>query len=133
VVGSLLIVLALFMVFAWMLRRMQPKSAMQLPAEVFEAYGRGSLGGKQQVQLVRCGRKLLLLAVGPGGVETLTEITDPVEVDRLSGLCHAEMADSATTNFRQVFEQLAFGRTRDDADLPAETDYGQSHAPSVLR
>jgi hypothetical protein len=40
-------------------------------------------------------------------VETLTEITDPLEVDRLAGLCQQTRPDSATTMFRQVFEQLA--------------------------
>ena len=49
--------------------------------------GRAPLAGRQHVHLLRCGSKLLLVSVTPGGAETLTEVTDPAEVDRLAGLC----------------------------------------------
>ena len=63
------------------------KSATLLPTEVVEVLGRAPLAGRQQMHLLRCGNKLLLVSVTPTGAETLTEVTDPVEVDRLSGLC----------------------------------------------
>jgi flagellar biogenesis protein FliO len=105
--GSLAIVLALFFVTAWVLRRGAPQAALSLPRDVVEVLGRAPLPGKQQVHLLRCGQKLLLVWAGAGGVETLTEITDPTEVDRLAGICRAAHPHSATAAFRNVFQQLA--------------------------
>jgi hypothetical protein len=36
---------------------------------------------------VRCGPKILILGVGPDGIRTLSEITDPVEIDLMAGAC----------------------------------------------
>jgi flagellar biogenesis protein FliO len=107
VAGSLAFVLGLFMVVAWAMRRAAPGVARLLPKEVVEVLGRAPLAGRQQLHLLRCGHKLLLVSATPAGVETLTEITDPLEVDRLAGLCQQTRPDSSTTLFRQVFEQLA--------------------------
>lgn len=129
VVGSLAVVLGIFFVVAWGMRRAAPPGATLLPGEVFEILGRASSGNRQQVQLYRCGNKLLLVSVTAAGAETLTEITDPVEVDRLAGLCQQAQPNSATEAFRQVFTQFAprrpesglpsrlFGK-RDPADQP---------------
>ena len=105
--GSLAIVLGLFFVVAWAMRKAAPHGSLVLPKEVFEILGRAPLGARQQVQLLRCGNKLLLVSITPGGTETLTEITDPLEVDRLAGICQQAHPKSSTTAFRQVFQDLA--------------------------
>jgi len=115
--GSLAIVLGLFLVVAWALRKTAPRGSLVLPKEVFDILGRAPLGARQQVQLLRCGNKLLLVSITPGGAETLTEVTDPVEVDRLAGICHQAHPKSATTAFRQVFQQMA-----PKSAAPAEMD-----------
>lgn len=107
VVGSLALVLGLFFVLAWAMRRAAPRGSTILPAEVVEVLGRAPLAGRQQVHLLRCGTKLLLVSVTPTGAETLTEITDSDEVNRLAGLCRQAHPDSATAAFRQVFGQLS--------------------------
>jgi flagellar biogenesis protein FliO len=107
--GGLAIVLGLFLAAAWALRQAAPKSATLLPGEVVEVLGRAPLAGRQQMHLLRCGNKLLLVSVTPAGAETLTEVTDPVEVDRLAGLCRQAHPKSATATFRQVFQQLGAG------------------------
>jgi len=89
------------------LRRSMPAGPRMLPSEVVEVLGRVALAGRQHAHLVRCGNKLLLLSVAPAGVETLTEITDPLEVDRLAGLCQQSHPHSASTAFRQVFQQFS--------------------------
>lgn len=63
------------------------------------------------MQLVRVGTKLLLLALSPQGVRTLTEITSAVEVERLSELCRRQKPDSATASFRSLVEQVGGERT----------------------
>jgi flagellar biogenesis protein FliO len=105
--GSLALVLGLFMILAWIMRRTVPGAVQALPGEVVEVLGRAPLAGRQQVHLIRCGSKLILVSVTPEGAETLTEITDPEEVDRLSGLCRETHPGSATNAFRHVFGQLA--------------------------
>lgn len=110
IAGSLAIVLTLLFVALWLLRRAGPAAVQPLPVEVVELLGRAPLSGRQQMHLLRCGRKLLLVSVTPECAKTLTEITDPVEVDRLSGLCQQSRPNSATAAFRRVFEQFASAR-----------------------
>ena len=105
--GSLAVVLGIFLLIVWVLRRASPGGAGILPAEAFEMLGRAPLANHQQVHLLRCGNKLLLVAVAAAGAaprKTLTEITDPAEVDRLAGLCRrARARQRPTATFRQVF------------------------------
>jgi flagellar biogenesis protein FliO len=112
VVGSLGVVLGLFLVLVWCTRRFAPAGSTQLPKEVLEMLGRSSLSPRQQVQLVRLGNKLLLVAMTPTGAETLTEITDPEEVERLASLCRRGQPASASGSFTQVLSQL----TREPAE-----------------
>jgi flagellar biogenesis protein FliO len=105
--SSLAIVLGLFFFVAWALRKAAPRGSIVLPNEVFEILGKASLGSRQQVQLVRCGNKLVLLSITPGGTESLTEVTDPLEVDRLAGICRQAHPRSSTKAFQQVFQQFA--------------------------
>lgn len=105
--ASLAVVLGLFFVVAWALRRGMPRGAAQLPSDVVEVLGRTPLASRQFAHLIRCGNKLVLIHLAPGSARTLTEITDPVEVDRLSGICRQAHLTSATVSFRQVFQQFA--------------------------
>ena len=107
VIGSLAVVLGIFFLVAWCMRRAAPPGLTALPPEAFEVLGRAPMANRQQAYLLRCGNKLLLVSVTGAGVETLTEIVDPVEVDRLAGLCRQAQPNSATATFRQVFEQFA--------------------------
>lgn len=85
--ASLGIVLGLFLLVVWMMRRGMPKGGGLVPSEAVEVLGRAPIGGKQSVHLVRCGNKIVLLNVSAASVETLTEITDPAEVERLQEIC----------------------------------------------
>jgi flagellar biogenesis protein FliO len=107
VFGCLGVVLGIFLLIAWMIRRAAPQGLTRLPNEAFEVLGRAPLAGRQNVHLVRCGSKLLLVSITPAGTETLTEIIDPQEVDRLAGLCRQAGPQSSTAAFRRIFEQLA--------------------------
>ena len=61
VVVSLAVVLGLFFIVAWFMRRGLPNSTRRLPAEVVEVLGRTPLAGRQQMHLLRFGNKLLLV------------------------------------------------------------------------
>jgi hypothetical protein len=68
--------------------------------------------------LLRIGNKMLLVAISAGGAETLTEITDPLEVDRLAGLCQQQSPHSSTNAFKQIFQQFARRGDTDQLDAP---------------
>jgi flagellar biogenesis protein FliO len=106
-IGSLAIVVGLFLLVAWVLRRGMPKQTPLLPSGILEVLGRAPLVGRQQVHLVRLGNKLLLLAITPGGIETLTEVTDPVEIDRLAGICRQSGPFSSTKAFTQLLGEFS--------------------------
>jgi len=107
VLGSLSVVLAAFFVLVWLSRKTAPKGLAPLPGEVFESLGRAPLTARQQMQLIRLGNKLVLLSVTSTGAETLTEITDVDEVNRLAGLCQQGRSGSISDTFRQVLSQYA--------------------------
>ena len=108
--GSLSLVLGLFFLVAWLLKRPGRKQLARLPRDVLDVLGRSELpGGREQLQLVRLGRKLVLLWVSSSGVESLAEVTDPAEVDHLVGLCQQTQAGSSTAAFHQILEQVGRG------------------------
>lgn len=104
---SLAAVVALFLGATYVLRKSLPAAATVLPKEVVEVLGRTPLGGRQSAHLIRLGNKLLLVNVTTSGAETLTEVTDPLEVDRLAGLCRAAQPNSSTDTFQRVLQQFA--------------------------
>src|SRR5262245_2085699 len=105
--GSLALVLGLFLVIAWCAKRFSPAGATVLPKEAVEILGRAPLATRQQAHLVRIGNKLLLVAISPTGAETLTEITEPTEVEHLTALCRRGKPASSTLAFRQALTELA--------------------------
>jgi flagellar biogenesis protein FliO len=106
ILGALVVVVGLFLAVAALLRRGMPKQARLLPIEAVEILGRLPLPGRQQGHLIRVGNKIALVSFSTGTAESLVEITDPVEVDRLAGLCRQHDPHSATTSFRGVVEQF---------------------------
>lgn len=130
VVSGLAIVLGLFLVFAWITKKNAPKSMQALPGEVVEVLGRAPLNAKQQMQLVRLGNRLLLLAMSTESAETLAEISDPNEVERLTAICRQNAPGSVTETFRQVLAELnntpargGFIDTRDSSPARARASY----------
>jgi len=104
--SSLAIVLGLFFVFAWLVRRGVPGAIPVLPREAVEVLGRATLAARQQVDLIRLGNKLVLVSVGTSGVEALSEVTDAEEVHRILALCRQKEPASATSMFRQALDRL---------------------------
>ena len=106
-ISSLMIVLGMFFVCIWFMRRGSRSAGTRLPDGVLQVLGRSSFTGKQQLYLVRLGNKLLLLNVSATSSEPLAEITDASEVDRIVGLCQQDQPGSVAASFRQVLTQLS--------------------------
>lgn len=103
--SALAIVLGTLCLFYWGVKRLGPRTNQVVPNEVVEMLGYTPLSGQQRLCLIRVGRKLVLVAVSSDAVEPLTEIDDPVEVDRLVGLCASQRNGSVTQAFQQAFSQ----------------------------
>lgn len=87
-VGSLVFVLALIAGGAYFIRRQGGRIAGLLPNDVLQVLGRRYIDQRQSIQLVRCGSKILVLAnSSQHGLTTLAEITDPLEVERITAQC----------------------------------------------
>lgn len=105
--SSLAVVVGLFLLLVWVQRRASGGARSVLPGDVLETLGRVRLNGRQEMHLVRVGNKLLLLAVTATGAETLTEITEPREIERLSGICRHNRPDNISASFREILSQLS--------------------------
>lgn len=130
VFGSLAIVLGLFVLVVWFTKRALPKAATSLPTEVVDILGRTPIGKNHQLQMVRVGKKLLLLSVTANGATTLTEISDQDETDRLAGLCQQNQSGSISNSFRQVISQLGSERRGRSADDEQSVDGERESRPS---
>lgn len=106
IVASLLVVIGLFLVFAWVGKKNMKPGTGRLSKEIIQVLGKSQLSGKQQLELVRVGQKLLLLCVTPHSVETLTEITEPNEVERLLAIVRQDSPGSMSSTFQEVLTQM---------------------------
>jgi flagellar biogenesis protein FliO len=95
-VAGLFAVFGLFVGAKVWLTRHGPIGFRGLPVEALELLGRKTIEPRISIHIVRCGPKILVLGVSPDGVRTLTEITDPVEIDLMAGACRAKEAGCAT-------------------------------------
>ncbi len=108
---SLAVVLSFFLLVAWLVRKSQPHSFLKLPGDVVQVMGRTPMAPRQQMYVVRFGSKLLLISHQPGQTQTLGEITDSDEVQRLAGLCEANHPNSISNSFRDVLKQVTLGKS----------------------
>lgn len=106
IAASLFVVIGLFMIFAWVGKKNMKPGSGRLSKEIVQVLGKSQLSGKQQLELVRVGQKLLLLCVTPNGADTLTEITDPAEVERLLTIIRQDSPGSMTASFQEVLTQM---------------------------
>ncbi|MGC3966698.1 MAG: hypothetical protein QM775_04815 [Pirellulales bacterium] len=104
VIASLAVVLGLFIAVVWVLRRGLPQQNRKLPKEAVESLGHIPFPGRQQGQLLRVGNKLVLVSFSTAGADVITEVTDPLEVDRLAGLCAQADPHGAVRSFRDVVD-----------------------------
>ncbi|MBI3865641.1 MAG: FliO/MopB family protein [Planctomycetia bacterium] len=111
--GSLTAVLALVYLTARVLKKSLPAAQRSLPVEVVQLLGRKALDYRNSVHLVRCGSRLLILGSSQAGLTSLGEISDPVEVDYLAGLCKPGEPASVAESFNQLFRKFQGTETPD--------------------
>ena len=106
---SLAVVISFFLLIVWLIKKSQPHAFVKLPGEVVQVMGRTPMAPRQQMYVVRFGSKLLLISHQPGQTQTLCEIDNLDEVQRLAGLCEANQPGSISNSFRDVLKQVALG------------------------
>ncbi|WP_197995727.1 FliO/MopB family protein [Gimesia algae] len=106
--GALLVVISIILVGAKLFKKHHPLGSAGLPREVMEVLGKKPLDARQTIHFVRCGSRILILGSSPAGLEMLSEVADPVEVDLITGMCRegAESARSANS-FRNLFQSVS--------------------------
>ena len=98
-------VIALILLAAKLFQRHAPNAVTRIPTEAIEILGRRPVDQRQSIHLVRCGSRILVLGSSANGLTTLAEVTDPVEVDYLAGLCRQDDKDvGIIRTFRDMFQ-----------------------------
>ena len=104
--SSLLIVIGLFLGVAWCYRKTSNTAlGGGLPKHVVKILGKTPIAPRQHLLLVRFGSKLVLVSMAQGEARTLSEITDPLEVDEIAGMCESSQPGSITNSFRSILSQ----------------------------
>ena len=106
VIGGLSAVLAIFYAFTIFAKRNGAKVSSKLPADIIQVLGTMPIDAKRKFQLVRLGSKLLLLSVTEKSVQTVSEITDPVEVEYFVSRLQKGKTAEAFNSMRQMMAQI---------------------------
>ena len=94
--AALAVVVVLIFVVRLLLRRLGPVGKGGKGPDAIEVLARSSLSAKHRLYLVRLGQRLVLVGSGPEGLTTLSEVTDPDEVSRLSARAGATARSAKT-------------------------------------
>jgi flagellar biogenesis protein FliO len=104
---GLILVIGLFLVCVSLMRRGGPSPTTPLPRDAVAVLGRIPLTPKQFAHLLQVGNKLVLVSITGDRTDTITEVTDPVEVDRLLTMCMKGGKQSSSAEFQRVLQQLS--------------------------
>jgi flagellar biogenesis protein FliO len=129
--SGLLLVIAIFVGFAFLTRRAWQPSSGSLPKQVFEVLGRSSYAPRQQVVLMRFGNKVLLVNHELGNVQTLSEIDAEEEVERIVAACEQNSSSSLSANFSNVLSQVIHGNP--DRPQGKRSFFSKSHPSPQTR
>lgn len=80
--GALAVVVTLIFAARWFLRRWGASGTTNLTGPM-EVIAKESVAPRQQLLLIRLGKRLVLIGTGSGAMSTLAEVTEPAEVDEL--------------------------------------------------
>lgn len=105
--AGLAVVVGLFLVCAVLVKHSRGKANSVLPQEAVATLGRISLTAKHTAHLLQVGSKLVLVAISAEGIQKITEVTEPSEVDRLLGICMKSHKQSTTAEFQRVLQELS--------------------------
>jgi flagellar biogenesis protein FliO len=100
---SLVIVLALIFVLRYLSQRMFGKTVAGRSSRAVQVLSRNVISPKQQLLVVRVGRRLVVVGDSGQQMNALCEITDPDEMAALIGQLHEERRESGGNPFGAIF------------------------------
>ncbi len=123
---ALAVVLGLILGLRWLMLRRGSGLRSGGAGGALEVLGRSALSPRHQVALVRVGRRVLVVGLGPEGLRTLSEITDPLQVSELLGSVQQARPDSLSGSFAQLMQswrgsEVLDVTVDDDEDTPQPT------------
>jgi flagellar biogenesis protein FliO len=137
VLGALAVVLGLIFALRWLLRRSMNPASLPGVTNTVQVLTRSPLSPRQQLLLVRVGRRLLVVSDCNGQLNSLSEISDPDEVAALVGQLRDEKLTSASRSFgnllgiwRRGGEDVRDDDTVDDGAVGIAEEYPRA-APDV--
>jgi flagellar biogenesis protein FliO len=104
---GLVLVVGLFLVCVSLMRRGGPSPTSPLPRDAVAVLGRIPLAPKQFAHLLQVGNKLVLISISADHTDTITEVTEPAEVDRLLTLCTKGNKQSSSAEFQRMLQQMS--------------------------
>lgn len=126
ILWPLLAVLAGIVLLFWAARKYLPGVQRLTGSAAVEVLARTHLAPRQSINVVRLGRRILVVGQTAEQLSPLASISDAEEVSELIGLCRSAGAGSATSSFRKVFQRMdkEFAAAE---DAGAETDDDELH------
>lgn len=115
VLAALGMVIALILGLRWCSRFVFPTSGGRAGGRAVEVVSRSALSPKQQVLLLRVGRRVVVVGDSGAHMHPLCEITDPDEVAELVGQLRVERSTPGSRAFGSMF-----GRSRQSFEPGAE-------------
>jgi flagellar biogenesis protein FliO len=120
VLAALGIVIALILVLRWFGKYVFPTAQSRGSNRAVEVLSRSPLSPKQQIMLIRVGRRLVVVGDSGAQMNPLCEISDPDEVAALVGQLRDEKTSPTTRAFGAMFGKSRGQFDRSAEDLPAE-------------
>ncbi len=105
--AALAVVIVLIFLLRVVLKRLGRRGRVRAGGDVVEVLHRTHLAGRCEVCLIRLGRRVLLIGLGPSGPVTLCDIRDEQEAQALlAGLARPSGPDSTSGAVREVAERI---------------------------
>lgn len=100
---SLVFVIVLIVFTARYWKRHLPGGGATISNEVMTILGERKVNKQHSICLVRLGSRILVLGASSEGLRTLSEITDPVEIDLLAGMAKTSAEEARFSQSLQKF------------------------------
>jgi flagellar biogenesis protein FliO len=106
VTTALAVVVILILLLRWGAKRFFGVAAVGRSSRAVQVMARTPVSPRQQLMVLRVGRRLLVVADGGSQMNTLSEITDPDEVAALVGQLQGEHGERAGKGFGSLFSKM---------------------------
>lgn len=109
VTAALVVVVVLILLAAKVLQKRGMLAPGELSREAVHVLGRKVIDYRNTIHLVQCGSRVLVLGSSQSGLVSLSEITEPAEVEALVEQCHAREPTSVADGWGEMIRRLRTG------------------------